>query len=312
MPDSETFALPETTGLLIGLLALAAIAEAVFLLAMSKKASFKHHYSQVLKNGVLVMIIGAVLGRLAPFLAIAGLATIAQNMISWSLPTVWYGWITGFIIYEFWYWLQHWLGHKSRLFWCIHSSHHAPDTINLTVGFNHHFLESLVYFPIFFGFLPALCGVPVEMILVINLIDVIWGSLLHVSADVVKVRYGPLEYVLQTPRYHRVHHGRNLRYMDKNYNSMTLLWDWVMGTLQPLHDDDPVEFGITRDVDVESVMDVQFGEFRGLWQDVKAAPGLTSKLKYMFMPPGWSHTGDHKTVTALRQTQSGNTTVPAE
>ncbi len=312
MLGTDAISLPEITGLLLGLLAFAAFAEAIYLLILSKKASYKHHYSQVLKNGLLVIILSSIAGRVAPFLAIAGMAAIGQSIVSWTLPSVWYGWVLGFVIYEFWYWLQHWMGHKVRLLWCVHAPHHAPDTINLTVGFNHQFLESMVYFPLFFGLMPALCGVPVEMILVINLIDVVWGSLLHVSADVIKFRYGPLEYILQTPRYHRVHHGKNLRYMDKNYNSMTLFWDWVMGTLQPLHDDDPVEYGITRDVNVESLMDVQFGEFKSLWQDVKMAPGLTNKLKYLVMPPGWSHTGDHKTVQALRQLEADAQQLPAE
>ncbi len=302
MPGTETPALPAISGLLFGLLVLTVVAEAIYLLVVSKKAQFHHHYAQVLKNGALVIILGAVLGRLVPFLAIAGMAVIGQSLVTWSLPTAWYGWVAGLVIYEFWYGLQHWMGHKVRLLWCVHATHHAPDTINLTVGLNHHALESLVYFPIFFGLFPALCGVPVEMILIINLIDVIWGSLLHVSADVIKFRYGPLEYVLQTPRYHRVHHGQNIRYMDTNYNSITLFWDWVMGTLQPLRDDDPVQYGITRDVDVESLMDVQFGEFKSLWHDVKTAPGLSNKLRYLIMPPGWSHTGDHKMVRDLKRT----------
>ncbi|MFK7977269.1 MAG: hypothetical protein AB8C02_14130, partial [Halioglobus sp.] len=68
----------------------------------------------------------------------------------------------------------------------------------------------------------------------------------------------------------------------------------VMGTRQVLHDDEPVQYGITRDVDVESWRDVQFGEISTLFSDVKGAPGLSNKLRYLLMPPGWSHTGDHK------------------
>ena len=88
--------------------------------------------------------------------------------------------------------------------------------------------------------------------------------------------------------------------MDTNYNSITLFWDWVMGTLQPLRDDEPAEYGITRPVDSESWLEVQFGEFRALWRDIQSAPGFTNKLAYLVMPPGWSHTGEHKTVSLLK------------
>jgi sterol desaturase/sphingolipid hydroxylase (fatty acid hydroxylase superfamily) len=157
------------------------------------------------------------------------------------------------------------------------------------------------YMSFFLGFLTALCGVPLEMIVIISTIDVIWGSMLHASPLVISRRYGPLEYFMQTPSYHRAHHAQNPRYMDTNYNSITLFWDWVMGTLQPLKDEEPVVYGITRDVDVESWRDVQFGEVKLLWDDVKTAPGLKNKICYLVKPPGWSHTGDHKMATTVKR-----------
>ena len=113
-----------------------------------------------------------------------------------------------------------------------------------------------------------------------------------------------MEYFLQTPSYHRCHHGKNLLYMDTNYTSITLFWDWVLGTLQPLRDDEPVQYGITREVNSESWLDVQLSEFALLWRDLKHAPGLRNKLLYLLMPPGWPHTGEHKTVTAQRKADS--------
>jgi len=237
---------------------------------------------------------------LVTILSVAGLGAIGQELAPFSLQSHWYIWPLAFLIYEFWYWVQHFAAHKVRLLWCIHSPHHAPDTINMVVGYNHHMLE-VPYMAFMLGFMPALCGVPLEMIIVINSIDVVWGSMLHASPRVFKKRYGPLEYFLQTPSYHRAHHARNPRYMDTNYNSMTLFWDWALGTLQPLRDEEPVVYGITRDVDVESWRDVQFGEMTLLWRDVKTAPGLKDKLGYLLMPPGWSHTGVHTMASTQKQ-----------
>ena len=193
----------------------------------------------------------------------AALAIIASELSSFTLGNAWYVWLVALLIYEFWYWVQHFLAHKVRLLWCIHSPHHAPDTINM--------------------------------------VDIIWGSMLHASPGVISKKYGFLERFLQTPSYHRAHHAKNPLYIDTNYNSITLFWDWALGTLQPLRDEVPIQYGITRDVNVESWSDVQFGEMAELWQDVKRAPGLKNKLAYLLMPPSWSQTGEHKMASTMKQ-----------
>lgn len=213
----------------------------------------------------------------------------------------WYFWIYGLLVYEFFYWVQHWLAHKVRFFWCLHSPHHAPESMNMFVGFNHNFLETIFYMPFFFGFFPALLGVNPIIIVVIGAVDAIWGNLLHINEQIVPGRYGFLEKFLQTPSYHRVHHAQNIRYMDTNYNSMTLFWDWILGTLQPLEENEKVRYGITREVNTDSFWDVQFGEYALLFKDIVKAPGVKNKLLYVCMPPGWSHEGNHKTVKVLKE-----------
>lgn len=231
---------------------------------------------------------------------VAALAGASLTPIEGGLAWPW--WIFGWVVYEFWYWVQHWAAHKVRLLWCIHSPHHAPGSIHMLVGTNHHFIEALFYFPFFFGLMPALFGVHPVICVAINVIDGIWGGFLHISDDIVpRGRYGVLERFLQTPSYHRVHHGKNPLYLDTNYNSITLLWDWILGTLQPLRDDDPVEYGITRDVDTGSFWDLHFGEFRLLTRDVLAAPNWRSRLGYLVMPPGWSPDGNGKTVADVKR-----------
>ncbi|MDG2448926.1 MAG: sterol desaturase family protein, partial [Saprospiraceae bacterium] len=189
---------------------------------------------------------------------------------------------------------QHWLAHKVRLIWCLHSPHHAPESMNMLVGFNHSFIEVIFYMPFFLGFMPSLLGVHPVIVLSIAVIDIIWGNLLHINEKVVPSgRYGLLEKILQTPSHHRVHHAQNVMYLDTNYNSMTLFWDWVLGTLQPLREDEKVKYGITRNVKSDNFWDVQFGEFVLLAKDMWNASGILNKLNYLFQPPGWSHTRKH-------------------
>jgi len=210
------------------------------------------------------------------------------------------GWLFGFFIYEMCYWLQHWLAHKVRLLWCLHSPHHAPRSMNMFVGFNHSFLENLMYMPFTLGFLPALLGVHPGVIAALTFVDVVWGNVLHVSDNVIARRWSFLERFMQTPSYHRVHHAQNVRYMDTNYNSITLLGDWLMGTLQPLDDREPVEFGITREVNTDSVVDVHFGEFVLLWRDLRSAHNIREIVGYLLRPPGWKPAGEQQTAAARK------------
>ncbi|MFK8022156.1 MAG: sterol desaturase family protein [Pseudomonadales bacterium] len=290
--------MPDDVGSIAVLLVLVVAVLELFWLLVVKRVSFRRDFFQPIKNIGLVIAAATVITRIIPTV---GWALLGATLAPFELPNEWYAWPIGLVVYEFWYWVQHFAAHKVRLLWCIHSPHHAPPTINLLVGTNHHFIEGLIYFPFFFGFMPALFGIPVEIIAVISLVDQCWGSMLHVSADVVKRRYGVLEHFMQTPSYHRVHHAKNVRYMDTNYNSITLLWDTIMGTRQTLLDDEPVDYGITREVNTESLMAVQFGEFRALWRDVKAAPSVVNKVAYCLMPPGWSHDGNHQMVSTQQR-----------
>ncbi|NND66639.1 MAG: sterol desaturase family protein [Halioglobus sp.] len=210
------------------------------------------------------------------------------------------GWIYGFLVYELMYWFQHWLAHKVRLLWCLHSPHHAPGAMHMFVGFNHSFLESILYMPFMLGFLTGLLGVHPVVVVVITFVDIMWGNFLHVSDNVVTRRLGPLEYFMQTPSYHRVHHAQNVRYMDTNYNSITLLGDWLMRTLQPLDDAEPVRYGITRDVNTSSFFDVHFGEFVLLGRDLAKSRSAREFFGYLLRAPGWQPHGEQQTAAARK------------
>lgn len=249
-----------------------------------------------------VAVVGAIVARVAgpfgvAFLAVAGAAAAPLESFGIGL----FGWGIGWLVYEFWYWIQHWAAHKVRLLWCLHSPHHAPESLHMMIGANHHFLESVFYMPFFAGFVPALCGVDPLVCLGLNFIDSLWGSFLHVSDEVVpRGRYGWLGRIMQTPSHHRVHHAKNVRYLDRNYGSITLFWDWVLGTLEPLRDDEPAAYGITRPVDTASFWDVHFGEFVLLVKDVWQAERCGDRIGYLFRPPGW-RPGDASATAAGRR-----------
>lgn len=94
-----------------------------------------------------------------------------------------------------------------------------------------------------------------------------------------------LEYWLDTPSNHRVHHGRNEQYIDKNYGGVLIIFDRLFGTYE--EEKEPVEYGIVEQVDSKNVLTLNFHEFLDMWADVFAAKGPIGGVKHLIMPPEW-------------------------
>lgn len=213
----------------------------------------------------------------------------------------WYGFLYGYIVWEFGHFIYHFLAHKVRLFWCLHSTHHAPEQMNLSVSYAHFLLEA-PYADFIRTSVCIMLGVPPEMLFAIMFIDGTWGMFIHVGERVMKnARMGWVGNLILTPSHHRVHHARNPLYMDTNFCNLLNIWDRIFRTYQPEKEAIPVEYGITRPIKSASFLDVYFGEWYYLAQDVWQAPGLLNKLRYLVMPPGWHHEGQHKTAAVMRQ-----------
>lgn len=212
----------------------------------------------------------------------------------------WYWFIYSYVVWEFGHFIYHYFGHKVRLFWCLHSTHHAPETMNLSISYAHFFLEA-PYADFIRTTTCILLGVSPPMLVLIMFIDGLWGGFIHIGDHMLKNgRLGVFGKVILTPSHHRVHHARNPLYMDTNFCNLLNIWDRVFRTYQPEDRSIPVEYGITRKMRPNSFLDAYFGEFGALMRDVYHAPGIKNKIFYLFMPPGWSHTGENKTAKKMR------------
>lgn len=212
----------------------------------------------------------------------------------------WYWAIYGYIVWEFAHFIYHYLGHKVRLFWCLHSTHHAPETMNLSVSYAHFFLEA-PYADFIRTTVCILLGVNPPLLFLIMFIDGAWGGFIHIGEHMLKNgRLGVMGRFILTPSHHRVHHAKNPLYMDTNFCNLLNIWDRVFGTYQPEQANVPIVYGITRAMKQNSFLDSYFGEFVALAKDVYKAPGLRNKILYCVMPPGWSHTGKHQTAKTVR------------
>jgi sterol desaturase/sphingolipid hydroxylase (fatty acid hydroxylase superfamily) len=213
----------------------------------------------------------------------------------------WYWFLYGYVVWELAHFVYHYLGHKVRLFWCLHSTHHAPQAMNLSVTYMHFFLEA-PYADVIRTSICILAGVNPPMLFLIMAIDGTWGAFIHVGENIMKDgRLGVLGRLILTPSHHRVHHARNPLYIDTNFCNLLNIWDRVFRTYQPEEQSVKIEYGITRPVKTRSFTDMYFGEFICLVRDIAHAPGLRNKFLYLIMPPGWSHTGEHKTARVMKQ-----------
>ncbi len=217
-----------------------------------------------------------------------------------AIGNKWYWWLYAYLIWELSYWIWHYTAHRIRILWCLHSPHHAPSEMNLTVAWVHFFAEgyytAIIQVPIL-----MLLGVKPAMVLIILVIDGTWGTFIHAGERSFKNgRFGILQHLLITPSHHRVHHAKNPLYIDTNFCVLIPFWDWLFGTLQRERSEVKIEYGITRELDVTNFIDFYFGECLLLVKDVRNAKGLKNKLLYLFMPPGWSPESPEKMAKFVR------------
>ncbi|MBA4853346.1 sterol desaturase family protein [Emticicia sp. BO119] len=209
-------------------------------------------------------------------------------------------WFVLFVAEDFVFYVLHVVDHHSRFFWASHVTHHSSEQFNLTVGFRSSVFQPLYRFIYFIPL--SLMGFKATDIAVMYSITQIYGILVHTSY-VPKFRKMPLkllEYVIVTPSQHRVHHASNIEYLDKNMGMCLTIWDRIFGTFQEEINDLPIKYGLVSPLENRNAVNIVFHEWVKLGADLKRPLGIFTKIKYIFMPPGWSHDGSTKTSKGLR------------
>lgn len=191
-------------------------------------------------------------------------------------------WILLFLLQDLSFYIMHFVDHKVRLFWAVHVTHHSSEEFNLGVGFRSSVFEPLYRFLYFIPI--VLLGFASLDIFFVFSITQLYGIFIHTQYI---NRLGFLEWFMATPSHHRVHHGKNPQYIDRNMGMFLIVWDRLFGTFTP--EKEPVIYGITKPPKTDRPDEVILHEFRNMMQDVKQAPDMKSKLMYIFGPPGWQH-----------------------
>ena len=122
------------------------------------------------------------------------------------------------------------------------------------------------------------------MILLQQSISLIYQFFLHTER--VDRLWRPIEFVFNTPSHHRVHHGSNNVYLDRNYGGILIIWDRLFGTFQP--EGERVVYGLTKNIDTYNPLRVAFHEYTATWHDIRTATRWRDRAGYAFGPPGWA------------------------
>jgi len=192
-------------------------------------------------------------------------------------------WIALFFADDLSYYWFHRVSHESRVFWASHVVHHSSQHYNLSTALRQTWVP-MTYMP-FWLWLPLL-GFPVWMILLAQSWSLIYQFWIHTE----RIRTLPrvVERVMNTPSHHRVHHGSNHQYLDKNYGGILIVWDRLFGTWEP--EGERVRYGLTTQLETFHPVRVAFHEYIALAHDFKRARGVKDKTQVLFRGPGWKPT----------------------
>ena len=186
-----------------------------------------------------------------------------------------------FIVDDFIYYVFHRFAHRVNIGWAAHVVHHSSEYYNLSTALRQSIFQGLLsmwfYLPL------AFFGVPLAWILATHSLNLVYQYWIH-SSSVNKLPY-LLELFMNTPSHHRVHHGRNPKYLDKNYAGVFIIWDRLLGTFQ-LELEKPV-YGIVKPLSTYNPVYIQTHYFRDLWSEFKQASTTQDKLLIWFKEPGW-------------------------
>src|ERR1043165_9571579 len=237
------------------------------------------------KGGAVSLISGLFgfgLEALADFLFYLAITYWLYDHRFFTLGFHWYVWLFCFVLFDFIFYWSHRIAHEVRILWCLHSVHHSTREMRLATAVRGPMFEFLVT-PWYFVWMWVL-GIHPLMFIAVRTISRVWGVLEHVSESF--VGYHPwLNKIFITPDVHRVHHGKNVQYLDMNYSEILSIWDRMFGTYTE-YEEKP-EYGLLKQIDADNFIEVQFHPWRDLYHDLKETAGIKNKLKLLIMPPGW-------------------------
>lgn len=207
---------------------------------------------------------------------------------AFDIPNTWYWGIVLFICVDFLYYWAHRKSHEINLFWVGHIVHHQSEDYNLSVALRQGTFQKFFTSPFFWPL--ALLGFDPVWFLLMNAFVTLYQFWIHTEYI---NKMGWFEYIFNTPSHHRVHHGRDQKYLDKNHGGTFIIWDRIFGTFQ--EEEETPNYGVTSQLGTFNPIYAALIPVVDLVQKVHQATGFKNKIKALFYGPGWSQNEQNST-----------------
>ncbi|MEM7369759.1 MAG: sterol desaturase family protein [Bacteroidota bacterium] len=205
---------------------------------------------------------------------------LIDRIIPWQIPVNAWTTILAVLLIDFLYYWEHRWEHEIRALWSYHSIHHSSPIYNYTTALRVSFIDNFVtwifYLPaIIIGFHPLVVLLAISLTLIYQF----W---IHTELIGKMGWYG---WIFNTPSHHRVHHGSDELYLDKNYGAILIIWDRMFGTFQ--QEEFKPTYGLTTQIDTINPVKVHFHEYITMFRDIRKARSFREAINYLIKPPGW-------------------------
>ena len=192
-----------------------------------------------------------------------------------------------FLVVDFSFYLFHLAAHRVRFLWGVHEVHHASEHFNFTVSFRQSVLYAFV--GVYAFFIPAvLMGFSPEWVMGTLAANLLYQLLMHTQW--VGRLSAPVEWLFNTPSNHRVHHGRNPRYIDRNMGGVLMIWDHLFGTYAAEDPKEPPDYGVVSQISrppSHNPVVLTFREYGRIISDMARPGPMSQRLKHLWGPPEW-------------------------
>ena len=222
-----------------------------------------------------VVELGTTIAMLGSYFVLWDHVTPVQLPINWATIAL------GIVAADFAYYWEHRTSHEIRLLWTGHAVHHSSPIFNTAVAFRFGPFEPVV--AVLFHLPLILAGFHPAIVILGELTVQAYQFWIH--TDVIG-RLGPLDAVLNTPSNHRVHHGSDDKYLDRNHGGILIVWDRLFGTYQA--EEETPTYGLTTPINTTNPLKVWFSEFPPLFQDLRTAGSWRARWAFLVNRPGWT------------------------
>ena len=238
------------------------------------------------------------IGFVSKLFVFAALYYVYENLRIFTIPIIWWSFIILFFLDDFSYYWFHRTSHENRFFWASHVVHHSSKHYNLSTALRQTWTGSFYSF-IFWLWLP-LIGFHPGMIIFQMSISLLYQFWIH--TELIQKMPKWIELFFNTPSHHRVHHGSNPIYLDRNHAGILIIWDKLFGTFQPELKSEKVKYGLVVNIKTYNPIFIAFNEWGALFKDLNTKNiSVRDRIRYLYKPPGWKHDGTGKLSTDLKE-----------